>query len=255
MEGTNAAGIASNPAGESIHTSMVVYDSLGTPVTVDVTAVLESKANSGNTWRYFATSGDDTDVGTALATGTLEFDTQGLLKQVNGDAITVNRDATGAKEPLTFRLKFDGVTSLTAQESAIAMTGQDGYQVGVLNSFSIGADGRIIGAYSNGQSKELGQIAVATFANNQGLVDRGSNQFTMGADSGVPVVSAPQKLGAGVDPRVVAGAEQRRPVEGVREHDHQLDRVLGRQPGDHDQRPAHHRAAELDPVSPAAEPR
>ena len=197
MEGTNAAGIASNPSGESVHTTLVVYDSLGTPVSVDVTAVLESKANTGNTWRYYATSGDDTDVGTALATGTLEFDTQGLLKTVAGDTITVNRDATGAKEPLTFKMNFDGLTSLTAGDSSVAMTGQDGYQIGVLNSFSIGTDGRINGSYSNGQSKNLGQIAVATFANNQGLIDKGGNQFTAGADSGVPVVSAPLELGAG----------------------------------------------------------
>ena len=58
--GMPTAGIASNPSGESVHTTMVVYDSLGTPLTVDVTAVLESKSNAGNTWRFYAGSGDDT---------------------------------------------------------------------------------------------------------------------------------------------------------------------------------------------------
>jgi len=38
-DGTNAAGIESNPAGESIHTSFVVYDSLGTPLTLRFTVV------------------------------------------------------------------------------------------------------------------------------------------------------------------------------------------------------------------------
>lgn len=197
LDGQNAAGITSNPAGESVHTSFVVYDSLGTPVNVDVTAVLESKANTGNTWRFYASSGDDTDVETAIATGTLTFDTQGLLKESTGTSITVNRNGTGAKEPLAFQMDFEGLTSLTARDSSVAMTEQDGYQVGVLNSFSIGADGRIIGSYSNGQSKALGQLAVATFANNQGLIDKGGNQFTVGADSGVPVIGSPLELGAG----------------------------------------------------------
>lgn len=197
VDGENAAGIASNPAGESVHTSFEVYDSLGTPVTIDVTAVLESKANTGNVWRYYATSGDDTDVDTAVSTGTLTFDNQGLLKESSNSTITVNRNATGAKEPLAFQIDFEGITSLTARDSTIAMTQQDGYQVGVLNSFAISADGRIVGSYSNGQSKALGQVALATFANNQGLIDKGGNQFTVGADSGVPVITEPLKLGAG----------------------------------------------------------
>ncbi len=197
IDGQNAAGITSNPAGESTNTTLVVYDSLGTPVTIDLTMVLESKANTGNVWRFFATSGDDTDVDTAIATGTLTFDNQGIIKESTGTAITVNRNATGAKEPLAFEMDFEGITSLTSRDSTIAMTQQDGYQVGVLSSFAIGADGRIIGAYSNGQSKALGQVALATFANNQGLIDKGGNQFTVGADSGVPVINEPLKLGAG----------------------------------------------------------
>ena len=78
--GTNAAGISNNPSGESVHTSFVAYDSLGTPVTVDVTAVLESKANTGNTWRFFATSPDNKQTGRVIGNGTLTFDTNGKLE-------------------------------------------------------------------------------------------------------------------------------------------------------------------------------
>jgi flagellar hook protein FlgE len=197
LDGTNAAGIASNAAGESVHTSFTAYDSLGTPVSVDVTAILESKSNAGNTWRFFASSGDDTDVDTAIGNGTLTFDTQGLLKDSTGTTLTINRNATGAEEPLALTLNLDRITSLSAQKSSVAQTEQDGYQVGVLNTFSIGADGKIIGQYSNGQSKALGQLALANFANKNGLIDRGSNQFTVGADSGVAIISAPTELGAG----------------------------------------------------------
>src|SRR5439155_7050427 len=95
-DGTNAAGVASNPVGEGVHTTFVVYDSLGTPLTVDVTAVLEAKSNAGNTWRFYASSGDDTDVSLALGNGTLTFDNDGKLTASTGTAMTLNRNATGA---------------------------------------------------------------------------------------------------------------------------------------------------------------
>jgi flagellar hook protein FlgE len=196
-DGTNAAGIASNPTGESVHTTFVGYDSLGTPVTVDVTAVLESKATAGNTWRFYATSGDDTDTDTVLGTGTLTFDAEGALRDTTGTSISVDRTATGAKSPLTMKLDFGSLTSLSAQNSSLVMTRQDGSQIGKLTTFSIGADGKVVGSFSNGLARNLGQVAIATFANNQGLIDRGGNQYISGANSGVPIVAAPQELGAG----------------------------------------------------------
>jgi hypothetical protein len=72
--------VASNPSGESIRTSFAAYDSLGTPLTVDVTAVLESRGDEGNTWRFFATSGDDSDASLVVGNGTLTFGSDGQLK-------------------------------------------------------------------------------------------------------------------------------------------------------------------------------
>src|SRR5439155_526632 len=196
-DGTNAAGVASNPVGEGVHTTFVVYDSLGTPLTVDVTAVLEAKSNAGNTWRFYASSGDDTDVSLALATGTLTFDNDGKLTASTGTAMTLDRNATGAVEPLSFNLDFSSMTSLTSRDSEMLMTVQDGSAIGTLNAFSVGADGTISGAFSNGLTRTLGQVAMATFSNPSGLEDKGGNQFIAGANSGVPVISAPLTLGAG----------------------------------------------------------
>src|SRR5206468_11274062 len=54
----------SNPSGESVYTSFVSYDSLGTPLTANMTAVLESKDDHGTGWRFLATSGGHTDANT-----------------------------------------------------------------------------------------------------------------------------------------------------------------------------------------------
>ena len=195
-DGVNAAGITSNPSGESVHTTFVGYDSLGTPITVDVTAVLESKADTGNTWRFFASSPDTTNPVTALGNGTLTFDGNGQLKASTNTTIAVERQGTGAKSPLTVKLDFSSLTSLTAG-SELVMTQQDGHSAGTLTNFSVGTDGKVLGTFSNGLTRDLGQVAVATFSNNEGLVDRGGNQYAAGGNSGTPVISAPQDRTAG----------------------------------------------------------
>lgn len=197
-DGKDNAGFLSNPNGESVHTTFTAYDSLGNPLTVDVTAVLESKADTGNVWRFYATSGDNKGgTGTVLGDGTLTFDGSGALKAVTGNTIDINRTGTGATTPLALKVDFSGVSQLAGTNSDLVMTQQDGSAIGSLQSFSIGNDGTIVGSYSNGLTRTLGQVALATFKNNEGLIDNGGNTYSQSANSGVAVVSAPQTLGAG----------------------------------------------------------
>jgi flagellar hook protein FlgE len=209
-EGTDATGaIRSNPVGESVFTSFEAYDSLGTPLTVNVTAVLENKDDTGNTWRFYASSPSDTDAavfdpvgnpggnGLLVGTGTLKFDTDGKLAEVADNTLMVTRSDTGAATPLSIEIDFESMTSLTNNKSLLTMTESDGFKIGTLNGFSIGPNGVITGTFSNGQTRTLGQVAVANFDNPAGLIDLGSNQFTTGPNSGVAVITAPQELGAG----------------------------------------------------------
>jgi flagellar hook protein FlgE len=202
-EGANAAGIQSDPVGESIHTSFVAYDSLGTPLTIGVTAVLESTSSLGNTWRFFAEAGDDTDIDLVVGTGTLTFDTAGKLRDATGTTISINRNNTGADTPLNIDLDFSRLTELTSNRSELVMTNQDGSPIGRLNGFSIGADGKISGSFSNGITRTLGQVALATFSNTQGLIDRGGNMYIEGPNSGAAVIGTAGTLGTG---KVVAGS-------------------------------------------------
>src|SRR5207237_8586133 len=139
-DGTNAAGIASDPTGESIHPSFVAYDSLGTPVTVGLTAVLESTSSLGNTWRFFAESGDDTDTDLVVGTGTLTFDSAGKLRDSTGATVTITRNNTGADTPLNIDLDFSRLTDLTSNNSELVMTNQNGSPIGRLTGFSIGSE-------------------------------------------------------------------------------------------------------------------
>ncbi len=71
------------------------------------------------------------------------------------------------------------------------------YTSGALQSFTINADGTIQGVFSNGQTRTLGQIALATFQNMQGLQLSGSNMFLATPAAGIPSIGAPNSGGRG----------------------------------------------------------
>ncbi len=196
--GTTAGGVADDPTGETIHTSMLAYDSLGVPMRVDVTMNLESKSDAGTNWRFIATSADDTDyaqftpgsAGQIVGTGTVEFDTNGRLIIANNGTLTVNRTGTGAEPNVDIALDFEKVTSLASTDSEF-FAQQDGTKIGTLVGFGIGQDGSITGTFDNGLTGRLGQVAMASFDNPQGLQDNGSNLYGVGSNSGEPRVGSP----------------------------------------------------------------
>jgi flagellar hook protein FlgE len=114
-----------------------------------------------------------------------------------GTAVTLDRAGTGAVPSQNVQLDFEGMTALTTLDSALVMDNQDGFATGTLNGFDIGPNGVITGTFSNGQTKSLGQVAVAQFDNPEGLIDEGSNLYTTGANSGSPTIGAPLELNAG----------------------------------------------------------
>ncbi|MGE5417122.1 MAG: flagellar hook protein FlgE [Acidobacteriota bacterium] len=75
---------------------------------------------------------------------------------------------------------------------------QDGYTKGDLRNVSIDQSGTILGAFSNGISKNLGRIALATFQNPGGLLQKGANLLQESNNSGDPKVGAPGEEQSGV---------------------------------------------------------
>jgi flagellar hook protein FlgE len=196
-DGTDAAGTTSNPTGESTFTSFTAYDSLGSPITVNLTAVLESKSTTGNTWRFYADSPDNTTGGLNVGSGTLTFANDGSLTSSTGTGISISRAGTGAADPLTINLNFSSMTQLGGQSSNQVVSTQNGFAAGTLNTFSVGSNGTITGAYSNGQTRVLGQMALATFNNSLGLSDTGNDLYASGPASGEAQLGAPGTLGTG----------------------------------------------------------
>ncbi len=188
--------------GESVRTTFLAYDSLGTALTINLGMVIDSKSDLGTTWRYYADSADDSDAGLALATGTLAFDNFGALTTTTPVQISVDRAGTGAATPQQINLIFSAgdsrVTALADDTSAIAASSSDGAPMGTLQSFSIQPDGTILGGFTNSAIRTLGRLALAKFNNAPGLVALGANLYSPGPDSGSAVVNPPGVLGNGV---------------------------------------------------------
>jgi flagellar hook protein FlgE len=188
------------PAG-SFSTPITVYDALG--ATHVLTANFTKTA--ANTWNYTLTiPGADVGQGApvTVSSGTMTFNGNGqLVTPAANVAVQINGLADGAS-PLNlnwslFNATGAGNISQVSGASAASSTQTDGYASGSLQTISVGNDGTIDGVFSNGQTLAVGQIALASFANVQGLLKNGSNEYLSSLASGQPTIGAPTTGGLG----------------------------------------------------------
>jgi flagellar hook protein FlgE len=177
-----------------------VIDSLG--ATQTLTATFTETAS--NTWSYAITiPGSATTAGgatpTQLATGTLDFDTNGNLKtpappgQV---AVAITGLADGAADMnLNWNLynPTTGASTVTQfdQPSAVSGTSQDGVASTEITQVSIADGGTIVAHFSDGSQSVVAQLALAGISNPQSLISTGQNNFELGADTAAPAVGTP----------------------------------------------------------------
>lgn len=169
-------------------TSVSVYDSLGNAHTLQTYYV----KTAAGTWSTFAS----TDGGAAIPVGTLDFGTDGALTTAMPLSTSV-AVTTGAATPFDVDIDFTGTTQFGSAFSVNGLS-QDGYTSGRLAGYNIGADGIILGRYTNGQSAVLGQVVLASFANPNGLQPMGNNMWAETSTSGAPLVGIPDTGSLGV---------------------------------------------------------
>ncbi|MEG1042249.1 MAG: flagellar hook protein FlgE [Pseudomonas sp.] len=93
--------------------------------------------------------------------------------------------------------KVGGVTldmlATTQYNAASATTAknQDGYATGELSGLTVDQSGNLFANFTNGQDKVIGQVAIANFANVQGLTPVGGTAWAESYASGVPIVGEP----------------------------------------------------------------
>ena len=187
-----------DPTSYNNTTSGTVYDTLGNSHILSYYFV---KTATAGQWNMYA-SVDGTAVGNVnLGAGAgnplvLNFDTSGTLTT----AMPVNATLAitgGAATPIAISLDM-GETSQFGSPFSVNQLFQDGYASGRLSGINIGVDGTIKGRYTNGQSQNLAQIVLASFANPNGLKPIGQNQWSDSPDSGLAVVGTPNSGNLGV---------------------------------------------------------
>jgi flagellar hook protein FlgE len=201
-----AFGTIQDAVGESASADFIAYDTLGIPINVRVTVVLESVTDSSSTYRWFADSPENSPlsgVDITVGTGLVTFDGEGNLLGTSNNTVTVERRNLPSSDPLSFDLDFGQVSGLSTDTTTLAATRQDGFPAGTLSSFIIGDDGTIRGVFTSGATRDLGQIRLSRFSNPEGLVQRGQNLFAQGVNSGLPIEADPGSQGIG---SVIAGA-------------------------------------------------
>ncbi len=188
-------------------TSLTIYDSLGNS---HVASIYFSKNAAANTWdvNMIVDGGQyNAAANTVQNLGQLVFDTNGKMTAPAGPPVGMtaviplqwDNTITGVDWDVaqSMTLYFGGVTQFGSNFGVTALT-QDGFASGRLSGFNIDPEGFIQGRYTNGQTKTMGQIAVASFTNSQGLKPLGGNQWVESPESGQPVVGKPGSGNMGV---------------------------------------------------------
>ena len=213
QEGAGANDVAKG----TWETSQKIYDSFGNAH--QLTVSFRKVPGVPNSWQ--ATVNVDADnadfTQTRVGLGTTDgvqntfivnFDNYGQLSSVTDSAGNItnpdgeivlttsftvpeaNADENGNPYRQTFNINLGTIGSMknTVTQSASRSTtkaySQDGYTLGYLDNFKIDSSGTITGVYSNGTNRVIGQLALATFANDRGLEKAGDNTYVETNNSG-----------------------------------------------------------------------
>lgn len=191
--------------GNTYQTEALVYDSQGRVYNLVFTFTKNAAPNS---WSITAIQVQDAD-GNPVTSATVAIPGGSINIQFNADGhINLGSYPTDANRTITISNLPGGVANLVitldlasltqkASKSNARMETQDGFPVGVLEDYMVGSNGVISGIYSNGMVRDLGQIAIAAFANPAGLLKASGNVYTVSANSGEPNIGVAGEDGRG----------------------------------------------------------
>jgi flagellar hook protein FlgE len=196
-----------DPTSYNNSTSVTLYDTLGNPHLLSLYFVKTATANQWNTFATVdATAATNVNLGAGAGVAEpLQFNTSGALTTAMPLTATIDLGqiatdlglVNGAATPLTIALNFKN-TSQFGSNFGVSSLAQNGFTSGRLSGLAVGADGIIQGRYSNGQSRNIGEIVLANFNNPQGLKPLGNNQWAESSDSGPATIGSPNSGSLGV---------------------------------------------------------
>ena len=183
-----------------------IYDSLGTKHTIKMDFAKRGYTpNGGTEWNVIIQVAEPNTISDVepknVVTGYVRFNPDGSIATYSPASLTFGAQ-NGSAGGQTIRLNFGQTGTMTGltsadDDSSTKDISQNGYASGDLTGVRIDQSGTLIGAFSNGKSLGLAQVAVAKFANNAGLSAEGGNLFGMTANSGEPIIGTAATAGRG----------------------------------------------------------
>jgi flagellar hook protein FlgE len=197
----NVTLAANLPANSTTAETMTVpvFDTEGVEHDMTLTFTPSGTANQWTVSASFA------DAGTTTATigasdDTVAFNSDGSLDSTattfnTTGALSIAWDPTvsGGTSPQTvsFDLGTNGGTNGLSQlgsNFSVSSINQDGVQLGSFSSVSIGQNGLVTANFSNGLTRALAIVPIATFENADGLTPASGDAYTSNATSGFPLL-------------------------------------------------------------------
>lgn len=184
---------STDPSTYNNSTSLTLYDSQG----ISHLGTIYFRKTAANTWdtHLFV---DGTEA-TPTVSGAITFNSDGTLATPAGGQVAYNALPIAGANNLALTLNYGSSTptSQFGSNFGVNSLSQNGYASGRLSGIDISGTGIILARYTNGQSKTLGQVALANFANAQGLRQLGDTSWAESFDSGVALVGPPGSASLG----------------------------------------------------------
>ncbi|WP_019100832.1 flagellar hook protein FlgE, partial [Chromobacterium haemolyticum] len=195
-----------NSASYNWSNTNTVYDSLGNPHQVTMYYVAGTPTAAGRTWTATAYVDGNPANNTPPNSNnfSLTFNTSGVLTTPGPFNINFTPSPlNGSAVPQTVAFSFTGSTQVGQNFGVTTPPTIDGSAPGNLKGINISSSGIIQATFTNGQTKTIGQVALANFINPQGLQSKGNNLWAQTYDSGIASYNAP---GTGNTGTIQAGA-------------------------------------------------
>jgi flagellar hook protein FlgE len=173
----------------SVNTSRYsVYATLdGNPVPGPVGKTPAQGYPVGDSNSYAINSVAQSALGTMAFVGGRNIDSLGGLAGGAKSTIPITATTAGAT-PNNVAFNIDSsLNSAYAGSTQTITNSQDGAPLSQLSSYSFDPNGKLVAVYTNGQSVVKGQVKLAVFNNDEGLIPIGGNSFEQSAISGEPV--------------------------------------------------------------------
>ena len=186
-------------SGDTFSATINVYDSLGNEIPLTITC---TKSASANEWTYTASIPSEYGSISSGASGTLTFDSDGILENGTDPVFELDLTNGAADQEITWNIYEDdgstnGDITQYSIDSNISDQDQDGYTAGEVTKIYIDDEGVLTATYSNGEQKALFQVALADFNNYDGLKKTDNNYYLATPSSGDAIygVSGTGRLG------------------------------------------------------------